>query len=241
MPIAFVTGAGVRIGRATACALAAAGYDLALHANASLAPLQALRTELEALGRTIHLFQADLSQEQSLDNLALQLKSQYTHLDVVVHNAAIFERVPFQNISREQYRKMLAINLDAPFFLTQALLPLLHAAPAPSVIHITDVGGERAMSQYSHYGVSKAGLIMLTRQLAVELAPHIRVNAISPGAIAFPADFSPEQQLAHLRRVPMGREGSVEDIARTVVFLVKDAPYITGQILAVDGGRSSWL
>jgi pteridine reductase len=136
---------------------------------------------------------------------------------------------------------MQAINLEAPFFLTQALLTLLRAAPNPSVIHLTDIGGERAVSHYAHYGISKAGMIMLTKQLAVELAPHIRVNGISPGTVSFPESFTPEQRASHLQRVPIGHEGTPEDIAKTVLFLVRDAPYITGHILTVDGGRSARL
>jgi pteridine reductase len=136
---------------------------------------------------------------------------------------------------------MLAVNLDAPFFLTQALLPSLRAAAQPLVVHLTDVGGERAESHFAHYSVSKAALIMLTRALAVELAPHIRVNAVSPGVVAFPESFDAAAREAVLQRVPMGREGSVEDIGRVVVFLAREAPYITGQVVAVDGGRSARL
>jgi pteridine reductase len=129
----------------------------------------------------------------------------------------------------------------APFFLTQALLPSLRAGKDPLVVHITDVGGERPVSHYAHYSVSKAGLIMLTRALAVELAPHVRVNAVSPGAVAFPEDFDAAAREAVLKRIPMGREGSVEDIARTIVFLAREAPYLTGQVITVDGGRSAQL
>ena len=121
----------------------------------------------------------------------------------------------------------------------RALLPHPGAAALPArraqdplVVHLTDIGGERAVSHYAHYSVSKAALLMLTRALAVELAPHVRVNAISPGTVAFPEDFDAAAREAVLQRIPMGREGSVEDIARTVVFLAREAPYITGQVIA---------
>ncbi|WIG93519.1 SDR family oxidoreductase [Myxococcus sp. SDU36] len=241
MATAFITGAGIRIGGAVARALGRAGYDLALHANRSLEPLEALADELRGLGRRVTLHAADLSRPEAVDSLAAQVREAWPALDVVVHNAGLFERTDFAAISRDQYRAMMAVNLDAPFFLTQALLPALRAGEDPLVVHLTDVGGERPVSHYAHYSVSKAGLIMLTRALAVELAPHIRVNAVSPGTVAFPEDFDAEARDAVLRRIPMGREGNVEDIARTVVFLAREAPYITGQVIAVDGGRSAQL
>src|SRR5690606_29568455 len=139
------------------------------------------------------------------------------------------------------YRSMQAINLEAPFFLTQALLPLLERGRSPLVLHIGDIGGERAEPGYAHYAVSKAGLVMLTRALAVELAPRIRVNAVSPGTVAFPEAMDEEARREILARIPMGREGDCEDVARAAVFLALEAPYVTGQILAVDGGRSALL
>jgi pteridine reductase len=241
MATAFITGAGIRIGRAVALALGRAGFDLALHANRSVEGLESLAQELRGLGRQVTLYSADLSDARAVDELGARVRAAHPALDVLVNNAGLFEQVPFGAISREQYRTMLAVNLDAPFFLTQALLPSLRAAPQPLVVNVTDIGGERPIPEHAHYSVSKAGLIMLTRALAVELAPHIRVNGVSPGTVAFPESYGPEAREAVLRRIPMGREGSVEDIARTVVFLAREAPYITGQILSVDGGRSALL
>ena len=240
MAIAFVTGAGVRIGTAIARALAHAGYDLALHANRSVAALEALAAELRAAGRRVSLHAADLSQPDAVDALAAELGAAYPALDVVVHNAGLFERAPFGAITRAQYHHMQAVNVEAPFFLTQALLPSLRAAPSPLVIHLTDIGAERPVKEYAHYSVSKAGLLMLTRALAAELAPHIRVNAISPGTVLFPEDFDAAARAEVLARIPMGYAGGVEDIARTVVHLTR-TPYITGQVIAVDGGRSAQL
>ena len=241
MATAFITGAGIRVGSAVARALGHAGYDLALHAHRSLSPLEALAGELRALGRRVWLYPADLSSPQGVDELGARVRAEHPTLDVLVHNAGLYERVPFEAITREQYRTMQAVNVEAPFFLTQALLPSLRAAEHPLVVHLTDIGGERAVSHYAHYSVSKAALIMLTRALAVELAPRIRVNAVSPGTVAFPESFDAAAREAVLQRIPMGREGSVEDIARVVVFLAREAPYITGQVLAVDGGRSARL
>lgn len=241
MATAFITGAGIRIGSAVARALARAGYDLALHANRSVKALEALAEELQGLGRKVSLYPADLSDPRGVEELGARVRADHPTLDVLVHNAGLYERVAFESITREQYRTMLAVNLDAPFFLTQALLPSLRAAAQPLVVHLTDIGGERAESHFAHYSVSKAALIMLTRALAVELAPRVRVNAVSPGTVAFPEHFDEAAREAILQRIPMGREGSVEDIARVVVFLAREAPYITGQVVTVDGGRSAQL
>jgi pteridine reductase len=241
MATAFITGAGIRIGSAVARGLGRAGYDLALHAHRSVKPLEVLAEELRGLGRKVSLYSADLSEPQAVDELGARVRADHPALDVLVHNAGMYERVAFESITREQYRKMLAVNVDTPFFLTQALLPSLRAAAQPLVVHITDIGGERAVSHYAHYSVSKAALLMLTRALAVELAPHVRVNAVSPGTVAFPESFDAAAREALLQRVPMGREGSVEDIARVVVFLAREAPYVTGQVLTVDGGMSAQL
>jgi pteridine reductase len=204
-------------------------------------PLEALAEEFRGLGRKVSLYTADLSDPRGVEELGARVRADHPTLDVLVHNAGLYERVAFESITREQYRTMLAVNLDAPFFLTQALLPSLRTAAQPLVVHITDIGGERAESHFAHYSVSKAALIMLTRALAVELAPHIRVNAVSPGVAVFPESFDAAAREAVLQRVPMGREGSVEDIGRVVVFLAREAPYITGQVVAVDGGRSARL
>ncbi|WP_224244774.1 SDR family NAD(P)-dependent oxidoreductase [Hyalangium gracile] len=241
MAIAFITGAGIRIGSAVARALGRAGYDLALHAHRSVKSLEAVAEELRGLGRHVSLYAADLSEPRQVDELGARVRADHPTLDVLVHNAGLYERAAFESITREQYRTMLAVNMDAPFFLTQALLPSLRAAAQPLVVHLTDIGGERAESHYAHYSVSKAALLMLTRALAVELAPHVRVNAISPGVVAFPESFDAAARASILQRIPMGREGSVEDVARVVLFLAREAPYITGQVLTVDGGRSAQL
>ncbi|SEU37534.1 SDR family oxidoreductase [Stigmatella erecta] len=241
MATAFVTGAGIRVGRAVARALGQAGYELALHAHRSSQELEALAEELRGQGGRVTLYSADLSNPREVDALGARVRAAHPVLDVAVHNAGLYERVAFEAITRAQYQRMLGVNLDAPFFLTQALLPALRAAPAPLVVNITDIGGERAVSHFAHYSVSKAALIMFTRALAVELAPQVRVNAISPGAVILPEFFDAAERQDVLQRIPLQREGSGEDIARTVLFLAREAPYITGQVFAVDGGRSAVL
>ena len=241
MPTAVVTGAGIRIGKAIALALAEAGYDLALHVHRSAEGAEEVAAKARALGRTATVYRADLGTPKELESLAASLREAHPAIDVLVNNAAIYERLAFEAITREHYQRMMAINLEAPFFLTQALLPALRATPQPLVVNITDIGAERVESQYAHYTASKAGLLALTKSLAVELAPRVRVNAISPGAIIFPPGLDEAAKQSTLARIPFGREGAPEDIARVVVFLAREAPYISGQVIAVDGAWSAQL
>jgi pteridine reductase len=238
--LALVTGAGIRVGRAVAEALAVSGYDLLLHANRSRAGADEVASEARALGRKVEVVTADLGDPGEVRRLGADLRARHPRLDVIVHNAGLFERVPFGEITLEQYRRMMAVNLDAPFFLTQALLPSLQAAEDPCVVHLADIAGERPVPRYAHYAASKAGLIMLTRALAVELGPRVRVNAVSPGTVAFPEDFDEKARAGILGRVPLGREGTPADAAEAVLYLTR-ARYVTGQVLAVDGGRSAVL
>jgi pteridine reductase len=227
---ALVTGSGVRLGRATALALARAGYDLYLHTHQT--PVDTLVHEIRTLGRSATVITADLTAD-------LTPFSAVQELDLLVNNAGIFDVTPFTAIKREQHRHIQAINAEAPFFLTQALLPALWRSRAPSIVNITDVLVERTEPGLSSYAMSKAALISLTKTLAVELAPKIRVNAISPGTALFPTSHTPEQRAQALVRVPLRREGGAEDIAHAVLFLAQ-SPYVTGCILPVDGGRTAW-
>lgn len=238
MPAALVTGAGVRVGRAIALALAREGYALALHANRSRDAVVEVQREIEQGGgsATVHL--ADLSRTGEVKRLAREVEDAHGDLDVLVNSAALFEKVPFKDVSEEQVVRMRAVNLDAPFFLTQALLPALERSGAGLVVNITDILGERSPPGFAHYAITKAALLHLTRALAVELAPKVRVNALSPGTVLFPEDYDEAQRKSVLRRVPLAREGQPDDVARAVVFLAKEAPYVTGQVIALDGGRS---
>lgn len=240
VPTALVTGAGIRLGRAIAEALAQAGYDLHLHANRSREAVDEVARACRALGRQATVHTADLSDPAARAAVAGEVSAGAPALDVLVHNAGLFEKLAFEDIGLEAYRRMQAVNVEAPFFLSQALLPNLRRASG-SIVHLTDIGGERPIAGYAHYSLSKAALIMLTRALAAELAPTVRVNAVSPGTVIFPEDFDEDTRKAFLARIPLGREGQGEDVAKAVLFLVRDAPYVTGQVLSVDGGRSSVL
>lgn len=241
MGTALVTGAGIRVGRAVALRLAEAGYDVHLHVNRSRASADEVKAEIEKMGRCAWVWQANLAIEDELVDLAEKVQQHTPALDVLVNNAGLFERIPFRDITRAQYRLMQAVNVDAPFFLTQRLLDALQRADSPLVVMVGDIGGDRPVSEYAHYSISKAGLLMLTRALAVELAPSVRVNAVSPGTVAFPEDMDDATRAQILARIPMQREGHPNDIAKTVCFLAQQAPYITGQVFNVDGGWTAQL
>lgn len=235
---ALVTGAGKRLGLEAARALARRGFDIVAHVNGSAEGAHALREELEAIGRRTHVVQADLANAEGQSALVAATKACTETLDAIVHNAGIFERVPFAEIDRDRYHRMQAINCEAPFFVTQGLLGELRAAESACVVHVTDIAAERPLPAYAHYSVSKASLLMLTRALAVELAPAVRVNAVAPGTVMFPEDFDEATRARFLARIPLAREGSASDVAAAVAYLVCDAPFVTGQVIAVDGGRS---
>ncbi len=239
MPTALVTGSGVRVGRAIASRLAEAGFDLLLHVHSSKDGAEEVARHASSLGRRAILLAADLSTLAGVRALAAAAAQQTSTLELLVHNAGLYEAVPFADLDEPTYRRMMAVNLEAPLFLTQALVPLLRAAKAASVVNITDAVTDRPYAKHVHYFLSKAGLQSLTRALAVELAPHIRVNGVAPGAVAFPERFDEKTRASILKGVPLGREGSPDDIARAVVFLAKEAPYVTGEILKVDGGAAT--
>lgn len=234
---ALVTGAGVRVGHATALALAHAGFDLALHYRSSAAPAKALAQQVRALGRAATLHQADLAQAEAV----VELGAAVGQVDVLVNNAALYEAVPFAELDVATWDRMQAVNCRAPALLAQACLAGLRSSALEGgglIVNIGDIGGTRPAPGFAHYSVSKAGVLMLTRALAVELAPEVRVNSVSPGTVLPPEDLTPEALAAIQATIPAGRFGAAEDIARAVVFLATQAPYITGQDLAVCGGRS---
>ena len=239
--LAVVTGSGVRVGRAIAVALAEAGYDLALHANSNIAAAAELAAEVAKKGRQASVHQADLGDPAQVERLVKELRERYRAIDLLVNSASIYIEESFADIDFAAYARMQQINLTAPFFLTQGLLEPLKQAASPSVINIVDIAAERVVPRYAHYTVSKAGLAALTRALATELAPQIRVNGVSPGLVAMPAKWTESTKSSALGRIPLQRSGQPEDVAKLVVFLAREATYMTGQIVSVDGGWSAAL
>ena len=232
--LALVTGAGVRVGKAVALALASDGFDVVVHANTSLEGVKDTAARIEAMGRRAFIETADLSDDEAVDALAIRVRARGA-LDAVVHSAGIFEEVPFAAIDRARFRRMQRINVEAPFFLTQGLLPALEQSAAPVIVHVVDVTAHRPMNRYAHYTTSKAALHGLTKALTIELGPKVRVCGVAPGIVAFPEEFSTELRERILKRIPLRREGSPDDVGKAVVFLVR-SPYMNGVVLPVDGG-----
>lgn len=233
---ALVTGASRRVGLAIAEELARDGYDLALHTRSS-SPDDARRA-CEAAGATVLTVQADLSTVQGCRHLVDRVLEQWDSLDVLVNNASLFEAVPFHQITADGWDRMLAVNLRGPFLLSQGFASALSAAEG-LVVHMTDIGGQRPVVGYTHYSVSKAGLIMLVRAMAVELAPAIRTVGISPGHVVWPDGFTSEQRTRIAARIPMKRVGEAADVAALIRFLAREGHYINGAVIPVDGGLSS--
>jgi len=239
MPIAVVTGAGIRVGRAIALALGANGFDVVLHVNRSTEPALEVKAKLEAMGRRAFVEAADLSDDDAVAKLAQRLRADHPIVDLLVNSAAAYADVEFTSITPAQLEHMWKVNVAAPFFLTQGLLPALKASPSAAIVNITDMAVTHAYTTthfFSHYLAAKAALEQLTRSWALELAP-IRVNAVAPGPVAMAAETTDTQRADILKRIPLGREGSPDDVARAVVFLATSA-YVTGQTLRVDGGLS---
>jgi len=237
----LVTGAARRVGAEIVRHLHAAGADVAIHYRDSAAEAAALAAGLEQLRpQSTLLLHADLLQIGSLPGLISDTTARFGRLDVLVNNASSFYPTAFGQIDQQQWDDLMGSNLQAPLFLAQAAAPALRAARG-LLINIADIHGIRPLRDYGVYSLAKAGLIQLTRLLARELAPEVRVNAIAPGPVLWPeaaAGLSAERQQQIIEHTLLKRAGSPADVARAVRFFACDAPYITGQLLAVDGGRS---
>ncbi len=238
---ALVTGAAKRIGAVIARTLHEAGANVAIHYNRSAGDAEKLAQELNRLREgSAFTVAADMLDIAAVERMAKTVIDRIGsgRLDVLVNNASNFYPTPIGTITLEQWDDLVGSNLKAPLFLTQALLPALRAARGV-IVNIVDVHSQRPLRDHPVYGPAKAGLAMLTRSLAKDLGPDIRVNGVSPGAILWPDDgMSDSLRAAIVKQTALKRTGEPEDIAATVLFLVRDAPYITGQIIAVDGGRS---
>jgi pteridine reductase len=236
--LALVTGAGRRLGRVIALELAARGADVVLHHHRSGPEAAESARHIESLGRRAVPFAADLATVEGVDALAEFVTTRYGRLDLLVNSAADYARLPLSDIDAARWDAMMALNLRAPFLLVRALLPLLQASPAGAVVNVADIAALGAWPHHLHYVVSKAGLVAMTRSLAAELAPRVRVNAVAPGTV-LPAAWQSEADLERLRRrTPSGRFATPAEVAAAVLFLAVGPDALTGQILAVDGGRS---
>ncbi|HZZ91566.1 MAG TPA: pteridine reductase [Usitatibacter sp.] len=240
----LVTGAARRIGAAIARRLHAAGARTVLHCHRSREEADRLCDVLngERPGSCV-VVQQDLLDVEGLPGLIDRATEAFGRLDALVNNASSFYRTPIGAITAREWDDLVGSNLRAPLFLAQAAAPALERTRG-AIVNIVDIHAERPLKDFVVYTVAKAGLVGLTRSLALELAPHVRVNGVAPGSILWPErgdHFSGAEQARIVAQTPLGRVGGPEDIAGAVKYLLFDAPFVTGQVLAVDGGRSLHL
>ena len=237
-PVALVTGGARRLGAAIARRLHAAGYDIALHYGRSREAAESLAAELEeARAGSVMAVQAELAEFDRLPELIARTVGRFGRLDALVNNASAFFPTPIGEATPAQFDGLFAAHVRAPFFLAQAAAPHLRATEG-AIVNLADIYAERPLRHHALYGMSKAALLHMTRALALELAPEVRVNAIAPGAILWPdsgKDDASKQAL--LDRTPLGRTGTPEEVAATALWLLRDATYTTGQVVRLDGGR----
>lgn len=236
---ALITGAAHRIGAAIARMLHAQGMDLVLHYRQSSGAARQLQDELHGRrGDSVKLLQADLHDTAGFASLIAAAVDFRERLDLLVNNASSFYPTPLEAASETAWDDLIGSNLKAPFFLSQAAAPHLKSSGG-CIINLVDIHAERPLKDHPIYSIAKAGNAMLVKSLARELGPEIRVNGVAPGAILWPEQGLTETaRLEILDRTALKRAGLPDDIARTLLFLVRDANYITGQIIAVDGGRT---
>ena len=233
--VALVTGAGHRVGRAIALALGARGMRVAVHYNATADGARETVELLRAAGAEGEAIAADLTKADAAATLVSAVVKQFGALDVLVNSAAVMVRTPFGEVTPQQWDDVMALNLRAPFFLAQAAAPLLRAARGV-IVNIADLAAFETWPGYLPHGVSKSGVVYLTRSLARVMAPEVRVAGIAPGTVLLPENWDPESAERLRRTTPLERSGSPADVTSTVLFIL-DSDYLTGETIIVDGGR----
>ncbi len=238
--VVLITGGAKRVGAAICRRMHASGANLMLHYRASAGEARLLQAELNGVrADSVALIQADLLDIAKLPSLVDQTVQRFGRLDALVNNASSFFSTPMGEILPAQWEDLIGTNVRAPLFLSQAAAAALRKSQG-AIVNITDIHGERPLRHYVVYSIAKAALTGLTRSLARELAPEVRVNAVAPGPILWPDDAEQFDEVSRQRIIshtPLKREGTPDDIARAVHFLLEDAPYVTGETINVDGGR----
>jgi len=233
---ALITGAAKRIGRSVALRLASEGADVIVNYRNSKDEADEVVAQITAMGRRAVALQADVAKREEVIAMFGAVEKEFGRLDVLVNNAGMFFPAKFEELTEEQWDRIMDTNLKSQFLCSQAAAPMLRRSGHGRIINFASLGGLLAWPAYTHYCVSKAGVIMLTRCLARALAPEITVNAVAPGTISFPGD-APGLAEDFIRRAPLQRTGTAKDIEDAVVFLAQSA-FVTGQVIVVDGGRS---
>jgi NAD(P)-dependent dehydrogenase (short-subunit alcohol dehydrogenase family) len=235
--VALVTGGAVRVGRAISLALGEAGASIAVNYHHSEEAAREVVALLTARGGNAEAFQADVSVAADVDQMINGVLERFGRLDVLINNAAIFPRTPFATVTEAEWDQVLDINLKGSFLCALRAGREMLQRDGGKIVNIADVSAYRPWASYIPYCVSKAGVIALTQGLAKALAPKVQVNAVAPGTILFPESYPEEQRQRAVQPIPMGHEGSPEDVARTVLFLIEGSDFITGAVIPVDGGR----
>ena len=233
--VALVTGGGRRVGRALALALAGRGATVAVHYNESDKGAREVAATIAKQGGRAETFAADLRRSEAPADLIKGVVGAFGQLDVLVNSAAVMLRTPFGDVAASDWEKIFALNLRAPFFLAQAATPHLRRAKG-AIVNIADLAAFESWPAYIPHGLTKSGVVHMTKGLARVLAPDVRVNAVAPGTVLLPENVS-ANDAAHLKETtPLKRDGTPEDVASAMLFLL-DADYITGETIIVDGGR----
>ena len=236
--VVLITGAAHRIGATTARYLHEAGFNIILHYLSSRSPAQALQKELNGKREnSVVLVQADLCANNALNALAKEAYNAWQRLDVLINNASTFYRTPIGSANDQHWDDLFGTNVKAPFFLAQAAAPFLRKTHG-CIINMVDIHARRPLKEYSIYSMAKAALETMTKALARELGPEIRVNGVAPGAILWPDNIDEVTKQRIVSKTFLKRKGEPEDIAKAIRFIIEDAPYMTGQIISIDGGRS---
>ena len=236
---ALVTGAAKRIGACIARSLHASGYDLILHYRRSEDQASALMNELNQIrNNSAWILQADWLDDDAIDAVLEQVSKRHSGLDVLVNNASSFYATPLAEVNVRDWDRLMGTNLKVPFFLSVAFYNMLRQRNG-CIVNIGDIHAWQPLQDYSIYCITKSGLVAVTRSLALEMGPEVRVNGVAPGAILWPEDdLSQIKKQEILNKIPLARIGSPRDIANAVLYLVQNGHYVTGQIISIDGGRS---
>ena len=234
--VALVTGAGRRLGRALAQALADRGMTIAIHFNASAEGAEELQDKINRAGGRAACFSADLTDPQAARSLPQRVAEQLGRLDVLVNSAAVMHRLPFEETTPEQWDAILNLNLRSLFFCAQGAAPALRAARG-KIVNLADLAGLEPWPGFAAHSISKAGVVMLTKVLARSLAPDVTVNAIAPGAVLVPEEYSMEERDRLARSTPLRRLGNPSDVVAGLLYLLEGGDFVTGHTLVVDGGR----
>ncbi len=235
--VALVTGAGRRLGRAIAAGIAARGARLAIHHHASTEGAASLRDEIRAAGGDAECFAADLSDADAARALPGRVVERFGALDVLVNSAAVMRRRRFEGTTPAEWNEILDLNLRAVFFCIQGAAPALRASRG-RVVNLADVAGLEPWPGFAAHSVSKAGVVMLTKVLALSLAPDVLVNAVAPGAVLVPDSYDDAARAELARTTPLRRLGRADDAVAAVLYLLEHGDFVTGTVLTVDGGRS---